>query len=101
MQIWVESDFDYIHEVTKSKLPFAYFFKNSSLLGKPGLAIISKYVPLIVHFERFITNGSPFRFWHGDWFTGKGTQLKMIHGSKDLTIYLLFHNAIKKALVMF
>ena len=72
LQIWVQSDFDYIHSVTKCRLPYAHVYKNSSLLGTPGLALLSKFPPSMVHFEQFVTNGSPFRIWHGDWFTGKG-----------------------------
>jgi len=40
-----------------------------------GLAIFSKWHPTHIDYMPFTVNGSPFRPWHGDWFTGKGKQI--------------------------
>ena len=40
--------------------------------------MFSKYQPSNLHFEKFATNGNPFKLWHGDWFTGKGVAYALI-----------------------
>lgn len=51
---------------------------NSSTSFRLGLALFSKYQPSNLHFEKFATNGNPFKLWHGDWFTGKGVAYALI-----------------------
>ncbi|CAG2117581.1 unnamed protein product, partial [Medioppia subpectinata] len=71
-EIWVQSDFDYIRKATESEFKFSHFFKNGSVLGNSGLAVLVKWVPKAFHFHPFSVNGSPFRLNHGDWYTSKG-----------------------------
>lgn len=47
-------------------------------LNLTGLALFSKYQPTNLHFEKFATNGNPFKLLHGDWFTGKGVGYALI-----------------------
>ncbi|XP_054160194.1 sphingomyelin phosphodiesterase 2-like [Oppia nitens] len=71
-EVWVQSDFEQIWKATESKFKFAHMFKNGSVLGNSGLAILVKWVPKVFHFHPFSVNGSPFQVTHGDWYTSKG-----------------------------
>nr|XP_027198712.1 uncharacterized protein LOC113792949 [Dermatophagoides pteronyssinus] len=71
-EVWIQSDFEYIRTKTKSKFRFAHMFHNASLLGTSGLVIMSKWTPQFIHFHPYSINGSPFRPFHGDWFSTKG-----------------------------
>ncbi|KAH7643744.1 neutral sphingomyelinase-like protein [Dermatophagoides farinae] len=70
--VWIQSDFEYIRTKTKSKYRFAHMFNNASLLGTSGLVIMAKWTPQFIHFHPYSINGSPFRPFHGDWFSTKG-----------------------------
>ncbi|XP_075588181.1 neutral sphingomyelinase isoform X2 [Dermatophagoides farinae] len=71
-EVWIQSDFEYIRTKTKSKYRFAHMFNNASLLGTSGLVIMAKWTPQFIHFHPYSINGSPFRPFHGDWFSTKG-----------------------------
>jgi sphingomyelin phosphodiesterase 2 len=71
-EIWCQSDYDYIITTTQSKYKFAHMFKNASILGTSGLVVLTTWTPKVFHFHPFSVNGSPFRPFHGDWFTSKG-----------------------------
>ena len=86
-EVWVKSDFELIRQQTSSFYKFAYLFPTKSILGTSGLAILSKWSPAHISFIPFTVNGSPFRPWHGDWFTGKGTAYIRID-LQDMRIHL-------------
>ena len=52
---------------------FMLFFQNISLtFYLLGLVILSKWVPNMIHFHPYTINGSPFKPFHGDWYSTKG-----------------------------
>lgn len=71
-EIWVQSDFETIRNETRDIYKFAHLYKSGSVLGSSGIVLLTKKSPKVIHFEQYSLNGSPFYFWHGDWFAGKG-----------------------------
>lgn len=71
-EVWVPSDFEFIQNNTRDIYQFAHHFKSGSFLKSSGIVILCKWQPRVIHFEPYSLNGSPFYFWHGDWFAGKG-----------------------------
>lgn len=71
-EVWVPSDFEFIQANTKDIYQFAHHFKSGSFLKSSGIVILCRWSPKVIHFEPYSLNGSPFYFWHGDWFAGKG-----------------------------
>ncbi|XP_053209152.1 sphingomyelin phosphodiesterase 2-like [Panonychus citri] len=86
-ELWVKSDYELIRQKTSSIYKFAHLFPTKSIIGTSGLAILSKWSPTHISFMPFTVNGSPFRPWHGDWFTGKGTGYIRVD-LNDLRIHL-------------
>lgn len=89
LQVWIQSDFEFIRSKTKSIYRFAHMFNNASILGTSGelgfsrlfshpldrfagLVILAKWIPRMIHFHPYTINGTPFRPFHGDWFSTKG-----------------------------
>ncbi|GAN09606.1 DNase I-like protein [Mucor ambiguus] len=69
-EVWVQKDFEYIQETVKQTLPHtAYFY--SGALGS-GLAILSRFPIISTTYHRYALNGKPLKFWHGDYYVGKG-----------------------------
>lgn len=66
------SDFDFIQNNTNDIYQFAHHYRSGSFLKSSGIVILCKWLPKVIHFEPYTLNGSPFYFWHGDWFAGKG-----------------------------
>lgn len=71
-EVWVPSDFEFIRSNTRDIYRFAHHYKSGSFLKSSGIVILCKWLPKVIHFEPYSLNGSPFYFWHGDWFAGKG-----------------------------
>ncbi|XP_074596044.1 neutral sphingomyelinase [Brevipalpus obovatus] len=86
-ELWVRADFELIKQTTSSCYKFAHLFSTKSILGTSGLAILSKWEPSYISFLPYSVNGSPFRPWHGDWFTGKGVAYARVE-IEDLRVHL-------------
>jgi len=69
-EIWCQEDFDRIKNIVKQVLPYSYLFNFG--IGGTGTCIFSKSVIQDTTFHEFSMNGYPHKFWHGDWFSGKG-----------------------------
>ena len=69
-QVWLQVDFEEIHECIESVFPYSHFFDNG-IIGS-GTCIFSKVLISDATFHEFTMNGYPHKFWHGDWFGGKG-----------------------------
>ena len=62
-----------IRELAETRLKYTKYYA-SGLVGS-GLLILSAYPIQEVDFHRFSKNGRPLKFWHGDWWAGKGIAL--------------------------
>ncbi|KAK4521129.1 uncharacterized protein ATC70_013073 [Mucor velutinosus] len=69
-EVWVQKDFEYIQEAVKQTLPYTKYF-YSGALGS-GLAILSRFPIISTSYHRYALNGKPLKFWHGDYYVGKG-----------------------------
>lgn len=69
-EVWVEEDYQTLRTLVASRLPYAHRFLSGILGG--GLVILSKYPIIESEFRPYSLSGSPTRFYHGDWFVGKG-----------------------------
>ncbi|KAL0137396.1 Endonuclease/exonuclease/phosphatase [Mucor lusitanicus] len=69
-EVWVQKDFEYIQQAVEQTLPYTTYF-YSGALGS-GLAILSRFPILSTAYHRYALNGKPLKFWHGDYYVGKG-----------------------------
>ena len=69
-EIWVESDFEKIKELTAQQFRYRKYFYSGILAG-PGLLILSKWPIESASLFRFPLNGRPSAFFRGDWYVGK------------------------------
>lgn len=69
-EVWCHSDYDQLVTVVASHYPHTVYFP-SGVIGS-GLAILSRHPITQSFFHRFSLCGAPDRFWHGDWYSGKG-----------------------------
>lgn len=69
-EIWVKKDYQYLKRSLQKLLPHSFYFK-SGLIGS-GIVTFSAWEIESTFWKRFTLCGSPERFWHGDFFTGKG-----------------------------
>lgn len=69
-EIWVKEDYQYLKRQLVKEFPYSFYFK-SGLIGS-GIVTFSAWKIENTFWKRFTLCGSPERFWHGDFFTGKG-----------------------------
>lgn len=69
-EVWVESDFERIKELTSSQFRYRKYFYSGILAG-PGLLVLSKWPIESASVLRFSLNGRPSAFFRGDWYVGK------------------------------
>lgn len=69
-EIWITADYDYIVKELAQVLPYSKRF-TAGVIGS-GLCIFSKVPIFHCLFIPFSANGYFYKFWHGDWFSGKG-----------------------------
>ncbi len=69
-ELWRRKDYERIKKALEGRYPHAFYFK-SGIVGS-GLATFSRFPIVETFFKRFTLCGSPDRFWHGDWYSGKG-----------------------------
>lgn len=69
-EVWCRSDYERLVAVVAPHYPHAVYFP-SGVIGS-GLAILSRHPISQSFFHRFSLCGAPDRFWHGDWYSGKG-----------------------------
>lgn len=87
-EVWIQSDFEFIKDNTSDIYRFAHHYKSGSLLKTSGIVILSKWQPKVIHFEPYSLNGSPFYFWHGDWFAGKGVAYARVDLDNSVSLHL-------------
>lgn len=87
-EVWVHSDYEFIRDNTSDIYRFAHHYKSGSLLKTSGIVILSKWLPKLIHFEPYVLNGSPFYFWHGDWFAGKGVAYARVDLENSVSLHL-------------
>lgn len=69
-EVWCHSDYDQLVFAVAPHYPHTVYFP-SGVIGS-GLAILSRHPISQSFFHRFSLCGAPDRFWHGDWYSGKG-----------------------------
>lgn len=69
-EVWMKSDYERLSLALKEKYPHKVYFP-CGVIGS-GLAILSRHPISQSFLKRFTLCGSPDRFWHGDFFSGKG-----------------------------
>ncbi|RKP12595.1 Endonuclease/exonuclease/phosphatase, partial [Piptocephalis cylindrospora] len=69
-EVWVEEDYQVLRTLVSSRLPYTHRFLSGILGG--GLVLLSKYPIIESEFRPYSLGGCPSRFYHGDWFVGKG-----------------------------
>ncbi|XP_064627149.1 putative neutral sphingomyelinase [Lineus longissimus] len=75
-EIWCQSDYDKLCKKITSVMPYTHYF-HSNMIGT-GVCLFSKYPILETFLHRYQVNGFAHRFYHGDWFGGKGCGLAKI-----------------------
>lgn len=92
-EIWVKKDYQYLKRSLQKHLPHSFYFK-SGLIGS-GIVTFSAWEIESTFWKRFTLCGSPERFWHGDFFTGKGVggvRLRIPDGNGDNGEYVDIYN---------
>lgn len=69
-EIWVESDYEIIKDLTAEKFRYRKYFYSGILTG-PGLLVLSKWPIDSASVFRYPLNGRPSAFFRGDWYVGK------------------------------
>lgn len=77
-EVWVESDYDKIKDLTSQQFPYRKYFYSGILTG-PGLLVLSKWPIESASVFRFPLNGRPSAFFRGDWYVGKAAASCVIH----------------------
>lgn len=69
-EVWCKVDYETLASKLAAVYPHCVYFP-SGVIGS-GLAILSRHPINQSFFRRFSLCGSPDRFWHGDFYSGKG-----------------------------
>lgn len=85
-EIWITADYDFL--VSELSSVFSYSKRFTAGVIGSGLCVFSKVPILHILFIPFAANGYFYKFWHGDWFSGKGVGVCRVL-FKGLTLDLL------------
>lgn len=77
-EVWVESDYERIKELTAQQFKYRKYFYSGILAG-PGLLVLSKWPIESASVFRYPLNGRPSAFFRGDWYVGKSAASCIIH----------------------
>lgn len=85
-EVWFRSDYNRLQRDLISLYPHSVYFP-SGVIGS-GLAIFSRHPILQSFFKRFSLCGAPDRFWHGDFYSGKGIgAIRILWNGLVLNVY--------------
>lgn len=69
-EVWLRKDFEALATALSATYPYRVHFPLG-IIGS-GLAIFSRHAITHTFYRKFTLNGAPDRFWHGDFYSGKG-----------------------------
>ena len=91
-EVWCTEDFQTIQRLTFQLYPYSHFFGHG-IIGS-GTCILSKHRINNANFHEFAMNGYPTKFWHGDWFAGKGLGVCQLEiEGFDITVFVSHYHA--------
>ena len=91
-EVWCQEDFQTIQRLTVHAYPHSHYF-GQGIIGS-GTCILTKYRLNNANFHEFAMNGYPTKFWHGDWFAGKGLGVCQLEiQGLDVTVFLSHYHA--------
>ena len=91
-EVWTHEDFETLKRLCSNVYPFSHFFDHG-IIGS-GTCIFTKYRLKNANFHEFTMNGYPVKFWHGDWFGGKGLGVCQLEiNGFEVTVFVSHYHA--------
>lgn len=99
-EVFCQQDAQLFASRLRPSLPYSHWFTNSSIVGSPGLMMLSRWPLAAIHQRTFSLQGSPMKFYRGDWFAGKGVgyvRVVVPSGSRENHHHLNYNSKSQRA----